>query len=272
MVAVATRTSEAPKLARKTIQGGLQWKALADGAPEGAFTATFATLGVVDRDGDLTIPGAFREGQEVRITQWAHNWGALPAGRGVIHADATRAWVDGQFFLDTEHGQQTYLTVKNLGELQEWSYGFDIKEWSIGEFEGQQVRFLRSLDVFEVSPVLLGAGLDTGTDDIKGGKAGERGKEGRRNSSADLDLMGEAVEHLTQAISHLRSIMGGGDGADSANADDTENNSGGENADGGGKSSLVQGDKPAAPKDESGGLGGSLLAARMQMERLRGVD
>jgi HK97 family phage prohead protease len=216
---------------RKTIApGAIQWKTLEDGAPEGSFTATFATLNTPDLDNDLTVPGAFQEGQAVRITQFGHNWYDLPVGRGIIHADATRAWVDGQFFTDTDMGQQTYLTIKNLGELAEWSYGFDIKEWSIGEFEGQQVRFLRALDVFEVSPVLLGAGVDTGTDDIK---AGSRAKVGRRNSASDLDLMTQAAEHIAQALAHLRSIMGT---ADDEGDDDENTDGGGENADDGGKS------------------------------------
>ena len=41
---------------RKTFRGKLTLKA-ADGGDEGAFTAVFATLGVKDLDGDVTIPG-----------------------------------------------------------------------------------------------------------------------------------------------------------------------------------------------------------------------
>jgi phage head maturation protease len=76
--------------------------------------------------------------------------------------------VDGRFFLDTEGGKETYRTVKNLGELQEWSYGFDILKESYGEFDDRSVRFLEALDVHEVSPVMLGAGIGTHTTAIKG--------------------------------------------------------------------------------------------------------
>lgn len=146
---------------------------------EGQFTATFATLNVIDKDGDVTIAGAFVDGAPVRISAWGHNWGALPVGKGTIHADDERAWVDGEFFLDTTHGKDTYLTVKNLGELQEWSYGFDIDKQAFGKFEERDVRFLEGLTVHEVSPVLIGAGVDTRTDAIKGAKVGQR------NSAAD---------------------------------------------------------------------------------------
>lgn len=134
----------------------------------GAFRATFATLNVIDRDGDVTVPGAFKDGQAVRIAQWGHNWAVPVIGKGVIHADDRKAWVEGQFFLETIAGKETYLTVKALGGLQEWSYGFYVEKYSFGKFQNEQVRFLEGLDTVEVSPVMIGAGVDTRTDSIKG--------------------------------------------------------------------------------------------------------
>lgn len=139
----------------------------ADGA-EGSFRATFATFNVVDHDGDVTKPKAF-ESQEVKIAQWGHNWGGLPVGKGTIGFDDTKAWVDGQFFMETQHGADTYRTVKALGALQQWSYGFAVTKASYGTHEGKDVRFLEGLDVFEVSPVMLGAGIGTVTESIKSG-------------------------------------------------------------------------------------------------------
>jgi HK97 family phage prohead protease len=159
----------------------------ADGQ-EGTFEAVFATFNVVDRDGDVTKPGAFRDGQKVRISAWGHNWGVLPVGKGVIHADDEKAWVDGGFFLNTEGGLDTYRTVKGLEELQEWSYGFDILNSSEGEFDGERVRYLESLDVYEVSPVMLGAGIGTRTTGIKGAT------EGADGADADDDADGSEGE------------------------------------------------------------------------------
>ena len=144
---------------------------------EGKFSAVFSTLNVKDHDGDVTLPGAFKDGQEVRISYWGHRWNDLPVGKGIIHADDMKAWVDGQFFMDTNAGQETYKTVKNLGGLQEWSYGFDVLKRSYGEFEGDDVQFLESLDVHEVSPVMLGAGIGTETTDIKHKKNDEENAE-----------------------------------------------------------------------------------------------
>lgn len=152
---------------RKTYRSPLELKAGTAGAAEGDFRATFATFGTKDWDGDVTVAGAFTQNQAVRIAAWGHNWGVLPVGKGTIHADSHRAWVDGSFFLDTAAGADTYRTVKQLGDLQEWSYGFIITKWSVGQHDGAKVRFLEGLDVFEVSPVLLGAGIGTGTARIK---------------------------------------------------------------------------------------------------------
>jgi HK97 family phage prohead protease len=144
-----------------------------EGDEKGSFQAVFARFNLIDHDKDVTVPGTFTDGEKVRIAYWGHRWHDLPVGRGVIHADDEKAWVDGKFFLDTQAGMETYKTVKNLAELQEWSYGFDITESESGQFEEQDVRILKKMVVHEVSPVLLGAGIGTMTTDIKGAKDDE---------------------------------------------------------------------------------------------------
>ena len=57
--------------------------------------------------------------------------------------------------------------VKALGPLQEWSYTFEVEKASVGKFEDENVTFLESLDVWGVAPVTRGAGINTGTVDIK---------------------------------------------------------------------------------------------------------
>lgn len=133
----------------------------------GAFRAVFSLFNAVDLDKDVTLPGAFTDGQEVRIAQWAHNWAMPPIGKGVINSDAERAWVDGEFFLATQAGKETYEVVKSLGSLGQWSYGFDVQQSSRGDFQGEPVRYLERLNVHEVSPVMLGAQPRTYTDTIK---------------------------------------------------------------------------------------------------------
>lgn len=147
---------------KKVFTAPLELKA--DGE-EGEFRAVFATLNVEDLDGDVTIPGAFEE-QGVIVEPWNHDR-TLPTGKGVIKSNETEAWIDGKFFLDTTGGQDTYKTVKNLGDLAEWSYTFNIIDGDWGQHNGNEVYFLRKMDVIGVGPVTRGAGIDTRTVTIK---------------------------------------------------------------------------------------------------------
>jgi len=135
---------------------------------EGSFRAIFATLNVVDADGDLTLPGAFGE-QQVIISAYGHaSWGgALPVGKGRIFEQGEDAIVEGRFFLDTQAGKETYTTVKNVNELQEWSYALPEIDYEMREQDGQRIRVLKRIRVNEVSPVLMGVGVNTRLLDIK---------------------------------------------------------------------------------------------------------
>jgi len=148
---------------KKTYTGRIELKA--DGE-DGAFRSVFATFNVRDHDGDVTVPGAFQDGQEVVVEGWNHDYG-LPTGKGVIGSDENQAWVDGKFFLDTEAGKETYSTLKALGGLEEWSYTFMIEDADWGELNGEEVNYLRRLDVWGVAPVTRGAGIGTRTVALK---------------------------------------------------------------------------------------------------------
>jgi hypothetical protein len=151
----------------KEFRGHMELKA--DGEP-GEFSAVFATLNVIDYDGDVTLPGAFGE-QRVLIEPWNHNYQAPPVGKGIIHevddASGRLAVVDGRFFLDTANGKEHHAVVKETADMQEWSYTFRVVEGEAGQFDGEEVYFLRKLDVIGVSPVTRGAGIGTRTESIK---------------------------------------------------------------------------------------------------------
>lgn len=199
---------------------------------EGEFRAVFATFDVVDHDGDITRPGAFKDGSEVIIGSWGHKTHELPVGKGRIVTDQKEAAVEGSFFLDTQPGRDTYQTVKNLGPLGEWSYVFSIKRWEIERSEGSYHRVLHELDVYSVDPVLAGAGIDTRTTAIKSrrdmpfldhseeieelivefaARAKERSaireKEGRMLSSGNVDRLKAIAESLKGAAGDLEKLL-----------------------------------------------------------------
>lgn len=141
-------------------------------ASRGEVTAVFATLNAIDHDGDVTLPGAFAPGEQVRISAYGHqSWGgALPVGKGVIREDGDAAILEGQFFMDTVAGADTFTVVKELAGLQEWSYGYDVIDAEPGYRDERPVRMLKRLKVHEVSPVMLGAGIGTRTLAVKSAK------------------------------------------------------------------------------------------------------
>jgi hypothetical protein len=134
---------------------------------EGEFVCRFSTFGIPDVYGDVTTKSTFTDGQEVPVGAWGHNRLALPVGRGVVRVRDDGAYLEGRFFTDTTHGRDTYLTVKGLGKLQQWSYLFLIREAAETELNGEVVRELRSVDLISVDPVDRGAGYGTQTVAIK---------------------------------------------------------------------------------------------------------
>lgn len=135
-------------------------------ASNGEVTAIFARLNVVDADQDVTLPGAFQQGAPTVISAYGHkSWeGALPVGKGEISTSGDLAILTGQFFMSTQPGRDTFETVRELGPLGQWSYGYDAPEVGYGEWsDGQQVRYLKRLIVHEVSPTLRGSGVRTMT-------------------------------------------------------------------------------------------------------------
>lgn len=173
-------------LDKKTYRGTFHLKA--EDAEKGSFQAVFATMGVIDLDGDVTTPGAFGK-QSVMVEPWNHNYGELPVGRGDISEADRDAVIDGKFFLDTPNGRDHYEVVKALADIQEWSYTFYILEAEYGQQDGKDVRFLKKLDVVGVGPVTRGAGVDTRVTAIKGKKPSGTGGE-----AGDGKLSGAGVD------------------------------------------------------------------------------
>lgn len=142
-------------------------------AEKGQIEAVFSTFNAIDADGDVTAPGAFEDGAEVVISAYGHSsWmGELPVGKGTIKQTKEDARLVGQFFLDTANGKEHFAVIKQLGKKQQWSYGYDVKgTGSVDDLPKAlraAERVLTKLHVYEVSPVLVGAGVETRTETVK---------------------------------------------------------------------------------------------------------
>lgn len=145
----------------------------------GVVEAVFSKFNVRDLDGDITLKEAFVPDTRVKISAYNHgSWesGQLPVGVGTVEVRDDCAVLKGKFFMNTTAGRETFEAVKGLGDLAEWSYGFTVADQSFDEVEGKISRILKKVNVYEVSPVLKGAGIGTGTLDIKSAGASFTGQ------------------------------------------------------------------------------------------------
>lgn len=165
-------------------------------AGEGKVTAVLATLNQVDKDGDLTLPGAF--GQQQAPIMPAHDWMSVPLGKASIRETDDEALVDLNFNLEVDAGRDWYNALKfdfeNGEPLQQYSYGYDILEADQEERDGVKVQLLKSVKVHEVSPVLLGAGVATRTLAVK--RSMEKEHQAAEGSLADVSAYLDRVKAL----------------------------------------------------------------------------
>jgi len=214
----------------KEVKRGLKLKALDD---DGHGLARIARLSEVDSDGDTYESGAFGE-------QWAqilpaHDWRAMPLGKARVHEAGDEALAELHINLGTEAGRQWHAALKFDLEhasghpLQEWSYGFEVQDAGFEQRDGQRIRVLKRLKVFEVSPVVRGAGVGTATLAMKGAfsfadqiahvgaGAGEllvRAKEIaelRRGQGREKRLSDARAEELAELAAGLKALGAAGD-------------------------------------------------------------
>lgn len=146
----------------------------------GQFVGVFSTFNVEDSQGDVTLPGAIGE-QSVIISQYNHgSWGAgvsaLPIGVGKVYEKGEEAIVEGEFDMSDEAAVKTYkkmMYIKSKGRVQEFSYALPEIDFEYREQDGRRQRVLKRIRVNEVSPVLMGAGVNTRLLDIKSIKPDE---------------------------------------------------------------------------------------------------
>lgn len=147
----------------------------------GTGLARLANLSLVDSDGDTYAPGAF--GWKEGGGQWlqmitAHNRMKMPWGKAWLYEKDGWALADFTLNLETQAGKEWHSTLKfDLAKgqpVQEWSYGYYVLDADYQVRGDQRVQVLKKLDVYEISPVLRGAGVGTGTVSVKSAEMKEQ--------------------------------------------------------------------------------------------------
>lgn len=141
-------------------------------ADKGEIEAIVATLGVVDKDGDIIRRGALSKRAAVTLSSWGHDaiYGVRPAGKGTLVEKGNTLTFSGRVFLSTTSGRETFEVLKEMGDDQEWSFGFRVTGWEAPTEDEKKAgawRIITKMEAFEVSPVLIGAGINTQTTSTK---------------------------------------------------------------------------------------------------------
>jgi len=173
---------------------------------QGEVETIFAVFGNVDEGGDMIHPGAFAKtfterGNKIMVLD-AHNAGSVrdvigkPVSLQEIGRDALPekilqeypmatggALARVQFLMDTPEGEGAFKRIK-AGAVSEWSFGYDVLDHDFSEMvhNGQKttVRNLRTLKLYEISPVLWGMNPATMTTGAKSANETNEDK-GRRH-------------------------------------------------------------------------------------------
>ena len=135
---------------------------------EGALSMVVATIGAVDKHGDVFVEGSVGR-QDVLISQFQHSiWsGGLPIGKGVMYESGNQILCEAQLNMELEIARNTYSAIKFAQELIEVSTGFKLLKYSFGQQDGQTVCYLEQVKAHEASPVIVGAGVGTGVVAMK---------------------------------------------------------------------------------------------------------
>lgn len=170
----------------------------------GEGSAVIAQFDVIDKDNDVTLPGAFGE-QHVNMLP-AHDRMAPRLGKAILKEAGDLAVAEFKFNLDPaavtarEWHSALKFDAQNGQPLQEWSYGFEIVKFSFGQHEGKDVRFLEKLKVFEISPVLRGAGVGTQTLSIK--------SDNNMTLKQEMENALTSLADITHVVTRAKSLAG----------------------------------------------------------------
>ena len=132
----------------------------------GEVLLTFAEYNRPDHDGDTFLPGSIPDGK-VFVSAFQHGSsriaGDLPVGVADVWSDNERAYAKAKFNLNTAAGRDTYEMIKQAPDIWEFSWGFNSERAT----QGPQGAIYAKVDQLEVTPVIRGAGRNTGVLEVK---------------------------------------------------------------------------------------------------------
>lgn len=187
----------------------------------GEFTAYASTFDdEPDSYGDIVRPGAFaatlREWEQqpraVLPVLWGHRLDDPDYNLGEVleaREDEHGLWIRARLDLSNPKAAQAYKLIKG-GRLTQLSFAFDILEQSYEERDGEPVRVLEAVKLYEVSLVPIGANQHTEVLAVKeaASYASLRAKI-RPYDEPARDILASARDDLLDALASVESVLTG---------------------------------------------------------------
>ena len=149
-----------------------------------------------DSDGD-TYAKEVLGGEQSALILPAHDSMSVPLGKARVYESPEDIRADMKFNLDIPAADQWFKALQfdmtNGKSKQEYSFGYRILKSSPETIDGQRVQQIEKLDIFEVSPVVRGAGNHTRTVDIKSEK-----DQVAEIAAANATIFGSEVRRIAQ--------------------------------------------------------------------------
>ena len=183
-----------------------------DSDAAGEVTAVIATLNVIDRQGDVILPKAIGE-QQVRMSAYGHgSWpelgGQWPVGKGRVYEKGEEAVFEGRMFMGLKHAADTFNLVREMGDMQEWSFSLQDVVGEKGRKDDREVQFIKGVSVRECCPVWAGAGIATRTLTAKSNDPDLQREIVRL--TADVDAKAADIERLNAELKQERNATARG--------------------------------------------------------------
>jgi HK97 family phage prohead protease len=143
----------------------LELKALGD---SGSFEGYASIFGNVDLGGDVIERGAFKEilkGRDGRVKILNQHRTSDPIGTAEVKQDDKGLYFQGQLILEAPSARSAYALMKG-GALDGMSIGYDVLEGG-AKIMQSGIRQLKSLKLWEISPVTFGMNPLAGIDSVK---------------------------------------------------------------------------------------------------------
>lgn len=157
-----------------------------DDAP-GTFEAVVSVFGNVDQGGDVVMPGAFERTlaewaakERLPAVVWSHDWDNVIGRTLALKETREGLFVKARLYVEDEASNADARRVHYLlkdGAVGEFSFGYAPREVAYEQRDGQDVRLIKDLDLFEVSPTLVGMNPATRLVGIKAAEPSAKPEE-----------------------------------------------------------------------------------------------